>query len=322
MDSLSKRFAVITGVVLGFAACAAPASPDEVLLRGGGRVSGVIVERTAQSVAIETGPGRVTLPMSRVEKVMESDSFVAEYHARAARLDPRDALGWAALARWAGDRDLLTLEADAWRHVLAIDPSHPEANAALGRVEVGGVWMSAENGNRARGLVPYEGRWLTPAEHEAAVRERAFEEASALEQREADLRLREAEARAREAEARAREAEAAASEATSDTGGIPLWWAVYGSGVPAPYGHPSHGNPYAPSYGPTYGPTYGPSSGGGDRGGHQGQPSRSHGHNTTPTPQPTPAPSAPPSLRPPPSSSSQQRSGALGPGPRPEPRQH
>jgi len=101
------------------------------------------------------------------------------------------------------------------------DPSHPEANAALGRVEVDGTWLSMEEGYRARGFVPFEGRWVSPAEHEALVRERLAEEASDRDRREADLRVREAEARAREAEARAREAEAAAQPEAD--GGIPLW---------------------------------------------------------------------------------------------------
>ena len=43
---------------------------DEVLLKGGGRVSGVVVDRTATAVVIETGPGRVTLPLTRVEKIV------------------------------------------------------------------------------------------------------------------------------------------------------------------------------------------------------------------------------------------------------------
>ena len=90
--------------------------------------------------------------------------------------------------------------------------------------------MSSDDAYRARGYVSYEGRWLTPAEHEAALREREADAAAALQMREADLRVQEAEARVREAEARAREAEAAADQ----SGGIPLGYAyggyAYGGG--------------------------------------------------------------------------------------------
>ena len=214
---------------------AAPAFSDEILLRGGGRVSGVIVERTKDSVTIETAPGRLTLSMKRVERIVESRSAVEEFQERAAALAAGDAAGWAALARWAADRDLVTHSREAWQRVLAVDPSNPEANEALGRVQLEGGWVSEGEAYRARGYVEYEGRWVTPAEHEALVRQRAADEAGERERREADLRVREAEARAREAEARAREAEAAADTSVPD-GSIPLWWG-WGSGFPL---EPSH----------------------------------------------------------------------------------
>lgn len=301
MDHDTKRLATIAGVLLAAAPFVSTATPDEILLRGGGRVSGVIVERTPTTVAIETGPGRVTLPMSRVESIVESSSFLAEFRERAARLEPGDALGWAALARWATDRDLLTLAGDAWRRVLALDPSHPEANAALGRIDVGGTWMSAEDGNRARGRVPFEGRWVTPAEHAAIVRERAFEEASAREQREANLRVREAEARAREAEARAREAEtsAAQAEASTDPGAIPLWWGIGGGAlVPAFGAQPGHRAPT------------------GFRS-HEGR-NRPHVRPSQLAPQPKATPTPPPPSIRPPAAPTSKKSAPFRPAPKPE----
>ena len=215
---------------LSAALWAAPATSDEIFLHGGGRVRGVIVERTKDAVVIETAPGRLTFPMKRVEKIVESRSALEEFQERAAELAPGDAAGWATLARWAAERDLLTQSREAWQRVLASDPSHAEANEALGRVELDGAWVTEGEAYRARGYVEHEGRWVTPAEHEALVRERAAEETSARQRREADLRVREAEARAREAEARAREAEAGAQQSTED-GGIPLWWGWGWGGV-------------------------------------------------------------------------------------------
>lgn len=153
------------------------------------------------------------------------------FRERAAELEPGDAPGWTALALWAAERDLATQSREAWTQALRADPSSPAANAALGRVEVDGAWVSEEEAWRAHGYVRFEERWVTPAEHEAIVRERAADEAAARERREADLRVREAEARAREAEARAREAEAA-TEGSADEG-IPLWWG-WGGGIGLP----------------------------------------------------------------------------------------
>ncbi len=236
MRSLTRT----TLTFLSAALLAAPAVPDEVFLRGGGCVRGVIVERTKDAVVLETAPGRVTLSMRRIEKIVESRSALEEYQERAAALAPGDVGGWAALARWAAGRDLLTPAREAWRNVLATDPSHPEANAALGRVVLDGRWVAEDEAYRARGYVMFEGRWVTPAEHEALVRERAAEEASAREGREAAVRVREAEARTREAEARAREAETVPAEDS----GIPLWWGWGGGGgflppvLPPPDGPP------------------------------------------------------------------------------------
>jgi hypothetical protein len=271
---------------------------DEVVLRSGGRVRGVIVERSADRIVIETGPGRVTLPTSLVEKVVESRSALEVYQERAASLSPGDGVGWADLARWAAERDLLTQAREAWQRVLALDPSHPEANAALGRVEVDGAWMTAEEGYRARGLVPFEGRWVSPAEHEALVRERLAEEVFDRERRAADLRVREAEARAREAEARAREAEAAAQPV--DDGGIPLWWGGGGGYLPLPVD--------APPCGPDCGPEPTP------RGDHHAPASTPH--------HPPPTSQHPSSIGPAPSHASSPRSAGIGPPPpRPPTRQ-
>jgi hypothetical protein len=205
----------------------ASARADEILLKNGGRVSGVIVERTPSRIVIESGPGRVTLSMSRVEKVVEGRSSLAAWQERASALAANDLDGWVALARWAAARELATQSHESWLRVLALAPNHPEANVALGREHLDGQWLDRDDAYRARGFVPFEGRWITTAEHEAALRERAAESAEARERGEAAARVREAEARASEAESRAREAAQQSTEV--ETGGIPYGWgAGYG----------------------------------------------------------------------------------------------
>ena len=175
---------------------------------------------------------RQTLPLSRVSRVVEAGSSLATFQERAARIGWNDVDGLADLARWAADRDLATHARHTWERVLALDPGHPEANEALGRVYQDGAWMSATDASRARGLVELEGRWVTPAEHDAMLRQRAADELARADRREAELRVREAEARAREAEARAREAESYADQAEGTSDGIPYWWVLSGGGGP------------------------------------------------------------------------------------------
>jgi hypothetical protein len=291
----------------------APAVADEIHLNGGGRVSGRIVERTATRVAIETGPGRVTLPLSRVERIVAGRSSIEVFAERAAELGAGDAVGWAELARWAEERDLSTQARLAWQRVLVTDPSHPEANAGVGRVALDGRWMSSDDAYRASGYVSYAGRWITPAEHEAALREREADAVLSLQMREADRRVQEAEARVSEAEQAARDAQAAADQ----SGGIPLGYAyggyAYGGGYTNYHGNygirggKESSRPARPSG------VWRANSRSGSAGGRRG-----HGHarpdHTLPTQAP-PAPTRLPQTRPAPPPPRQQA--AILPPPRP-----
>jgi hypothetical protein len=217
-------------------AVATPALADEVLLRGGGRLSGVVVERTPSRIVIETAPGRVTLPASRVERVVSSSSAIATYETRAESLAPGEIEGWLALGSWARSQGLQTRARAAFARVLEIDPDNTEAHAALGHVYVSGRWMTLTESYAARGLVEFEGAWLTPAERAGVLRARTEEALAARALAEADARVREAEARASAAEAEARRLEAEARAATPATG-LPLWWAYSGGygGIATPY---------------------------------------------------------------------------------------
>jgi hypothetical protein len=209
-----------------------PAFADEVILRGGGRLSGVVVERTSDRVVLDVGPGQVTLPMSRVEKIVSGRSTLAAYRERAAELPRTDAEAWFRLGEWAQASGLETQAREAFERALVIDPAYAPAHQALGHLQHAGRWMSEDESYRARGYIFAEGRWLTRAEHEAVLRERAESGAAARAQAESDARVREAEARARAAEAEARRVEAeAAGAADADSSGIPYWWGIGGGTV-------------------------------------------------------------------------------------------
>jgi len=207
------------GLLLAAVVLPGVAAADEVFLKGGGQLSGRIVSRSATMIEVDVGAGRIGVPASSVLRIEEGRSPLQEYEERAGRLAAGDVEGWVALAQWAESRGLGTQAREAYHRALAVSPLDPRANAALGNVQVNGRWVSEDQSYRARGYVQYEGEWITPAEHEAILRERAAEDARDRERREAESRVREAEARAEEAEARAREAEA---EQASE--GIPLWY--------------------------------------------------------------------------------------------------
>ncbi len=193
---------------------------DVVLLKHGAKLEGRIVQQTESSVEVDIGAGSLTLPMSAVDRIERGRSPLDEYDDRAAALNPKDRNGWLELARWASRAGLGTQSQRAYQQVLTIDPNDPEANRALGRVNVEGRWMTEDEAYRSRGYVRFEGRWVTPAERDSIVRAREAE-ATAL------ARARTAEAQAREAEARAKEAEA---DARWSSWGDPLYWSGWGPG--------------------------------------------------------------------------------------------
>ena len=201
-------------------ALSAAAPADEVYLKGGGRLSGRVVSRSETKVEVDVGAGRISVPASSVLRVEAGRSALQEYEERAATLAPADADGWVALGQWADAHGLGSQAREAYHRALAVSPLDPRPNEALGKVLLDGRWVSEDDSYRARGYVPFEGDWITPAEHAAILRERAAADDAQRQRLEAEARAREAEARAADAEARAKEAEA---QQTDD--GIPLWYA-------------------------------------------------------------------------------------------------
>jgi hypothetical protein len=172
---------------------AAPLFADEVYLRGGGRLTGEIVEQTEDSVTVDIGGGTLTAPMSSVVRIEESISPLQEYRTRAANIPDGDAEAWRELARWAQARTLSSQAWESYSQVDAILPDDEEANLALGRVLVDGRWMSEEEAYRSQGYVRFEGAWMTPAERQQIADERRTREEADRQANEAQIRAIQAE---------------------------------------------------------------------------------------------------------------------------------
>jgi hypothetical protein len=195
----------------GVFALSVSAHAEQVVLRNGGRINGILLERTRTHVVMQVGPGQVTIPLASVERVVEGRSALSLFAERSARLSATDRSGWLELGVWAREAGLDTQARECFARVLALDPQNPTAHAALGDVLLGGRWVDADEAYRARGYVRFEGSWMLPEERDETLRDRAARRDEQRARAEAGARIEEAEARARAAEAAAREAEAAAS---------------------------------------------------------------------------------------------------------------
>ena len=226
--------------VVAMTLVAAGARADELLLKSGGRLSGIIVAQTPTSVEIEVGAGRVTVPRSIIAKIVEGESSLSVYQRRARALSPTDLAGWLELAEWAQSRDLSGQSRDAYLRVLALDPNNAAARHALEYQRVGTDWLSRDEAMQARGYVWFEGAWVTPVHRDTRLAEREADRRERADEERARLAVAEAEARAREAEARARTAEADAKRAEEEQQqrAFVMGTGAWGYGYPvSPWGH-------------------------------------------------------------------------------------
>jgi len=209
------------------------ASADVLHLKRGGKIEGILVGETPTDLTIDIGMGLVSLPRATVARVERRSGALSEYRSQRAALAPDDIKAWVHLARFAGEHGLNSEARATWIRVLNLDPANVEAHLALGHVLLNGRYVDEDEANRARGLIRFEGRWMTTAEVSALLTDR--------ERRAADeRRLEDARRNARDAEDRARRAEielARERAAGASSRNLPVW----GYGGPVLVGSPYFG---------------------------------------------------------------------------------
>ena len=181
-----KLEAGVKRTIVIIALAAVPAFADDVYLRGGGRLTGQIVEQTEDSVTVDIGGGTISAKMSTVDHIEKGTSPLQEYRARAAKIPAGDAEAWRELARWAKGYALSSQAREAYREVVAILPDDEEANKNLGMVQLNGKWVTEEESYRAQGYVKFEDKWMTPAEQQSIVAGRQAQQAQAEADRQAN----------------------------------------------------------------------------------------------------------------------------------------
>jgi hypothetical protein len=206
-----------------------PALADVVHLRGGGKITGEIVAQTEDSVTIDIGGGTMAVRSASIVGIEESVSPLQKYRARAAEIPADDIDAWRDLARWATGEALSSQAGEAWANVLAVLPDDPEANRALGMVQLGGRWVTEEEAYRERGFIQFEGQWMTPNERQRILSER--DARAEAERREIDAKIQEIEAEQKAEKERQRKQEEARERARN-----PISWG-WGAG-PRYWPHP------------------------------------------------------------------------------------
>jgi hypothetical protein len=162
--------------LLVVALAATSAFADVVHLKDGGTIEGKVVAEDKTQVTIDTRFGRQTIERSRIDRIEKGKTPQEEIAEREAALAKGGtAQQWFELAEFAGSKGLKKERERLLDKALAVDPDHEAANRAKGRVKHEGRWMTpaerdaavkaAEEAQmRERGLVPFEGRWVTAEE--------------------------------------------------------------------------------------------------------------------------------------------------------------
>jgi hypothetical protein len=172
-----KREAGVKRFIVVIALAAVPVFADTVYLKGGGQITGEIVEQTETTVTVDVGGGgTMSARMSSVVRIEKATSPLQEYRKRAASIPAGDAEAWRELAQWAKGRSLSSQAAKAYTQVVATLPDDPEANQALGRVRLNGKWVTEEESYRAQGYILFEGEWMTPGERQSIIASRQARE--------------------------------------------------------------------------------------------------------------------------------------------------
>lgn len=137
---------------------------DVFELANGGRVEGRLVESgdgAEKTVVVElAGGGKLSIARSQIARIDTISPVEAEYDKRA-RTSPDTVAAHLQLAEWSSEHKLRN---EARRHlerILELDPNHEQARGLLGFRKKDGQWMTRDDVMDGRGMVLYEGRWVT-----------------------------------------------------------------------------------------------------------------------------------------------------------------
>jgi hypothetical protein len=238
---MRTRLALLLLLPLALAG-ARSARADVVVMKDGRQLQGrSSVE--GDEVVIRQKHGEVRVLRADVLRIDHEDDVYSQYARKEAALQNGTADERYELGCWARDHKLDDEARAAFLSVLKVDPDHPGARAALGYVLEDGHWITEDDQMASRGLVKFQGRWMTPADKikaeaeladklakakEAAKKAEDDRQAARLAKLEADRQARLARIRAYEEErARARADEAQDTTAVGVLG-LPAGLGPYG----------------------------------------------------------------------------------------------
>jgi hypothetical protein len=142
---------------------------DVFELTSGGRLEGKLLpadDASKLNCTIELAAGgRVTVARSQIAKIETVTDAVAEYK-KLTRTSPDTVDAHWQLSEWCREHKLRDERRQHLDRVLELNPNHADARAALGFHQKDGQWMNRDDVMASRGLVLFDGKYVTPQQVE------------------------------------------------------------------------------------------------------------------------------------------------------------
>jgi hypothetical protein len=178
MSRIAIQHLVVRSALSILSACVAMlVRGDTIELANGGRIEGRVTDapsdRNMHVIELTAG-GRLTLPRSQVARIDSTSEAEREY-TELARTSPDTVDAHWKLAEWCRAHKLRDLSQQHLARILELEPNHGEARSLLGFRNQGGQWMTRDELMAARGLVKYDGKYVTRQHIELSEREREID---------------------------------------------------------------------------------------------------------------------------------------------------
>jgi hypothetical protein len=173
MGTIMRRLAMTIGAAILWAGASAA---DEVHLVNGKSFEDVSAQVVGDEVWIELpAGGQIRLPRSHVARIDKAESGMDLYRQRARALGPEaGAAEWLDLAEWARQRRLALGHREAVLAASRREPELPGVVEAMHRLDFVwekelGQWLPRAEAMHRRGLISFDGDWVTPEERDRRI---------------------------------------------------------------------------------------------------------------------------------------------------------
>lgn len=164
-----KRIRVLSLLTLLVGLATPPATADVIHLKSGQKIEGKVLSEDASSIEVQTKFGKMTLKKDTISRV-ETKRLPKEELSHLVESAGDSPAKMFEAAQFAQQNKLTKEYREILEKVIGLDPSHSQANEALGRVYYDNQWFTPEELARykatvadqmkEKGMVFYDGKWV------------------------------------------------------------------------------------------------------------------------------------------------------------------